>query len=272
MPDPNKRRQRTTALLTTIGIHLLILLVLVSVGFTIPIREEESGVSVMLGDNALGSSGGRQTTYVPVQVATDIPKAAPASPTPAQPLITGEEETVALSPKEDKPAPTQTPEQIKAQEEAEARRIAAERAEAARRAAAETANRRVSDAFGKGTQIGATDATNGEGVQGTLEGTETAGALTGGTGYGSFDLGGRSLRDGTLPRPAYEANEEAIVVVSITVNQQGDVVGTSIDRRTNTVNATLRNAAEDAARRAKFNTIGGLNNQTGSITYYFRLR
>ena len=33
-----------------------------------------------------------------------------------------------------------------------------------------------------------------------------------------------------------------------------------------------RKAAEDAAKKARFNTIDGVNNQTGTITYYFNLR
>ena len=41
---------------------------------------------------------------------------------------------------------------------------------------------------------------------------------------------------------------------------------------TNTANAALRKAAEDAAKKARFNSVGGVNNQTGTITYYFKLK
>jgi hypothetical protein len=34
----------------------------------------------------------------------------------------------------------------------------------------------------------------------------------------------------------------------------------------------LRKAAEDAAKKARFNAVSGLNNQTGTITYYFNLK
>ena len=42
--------------------------------------------------------------------------------------------------------------------------------------------------------------------------------------------------------------------------------------RKNTVNSVLRKAAEDAAKKARFNTVEGVNNQTGTITYYFNLK
>jgi len=50
------------------------------------------------------------------------------------------------------------------------------------------------------------------------------------------------------------------------------VINTSINRLTNTVNPALRKAAEDAAKKARFNAVDGVNNQTGTITYYFNLR
>ena len=75
-----------------------------------------------------------------------------------------------------------------------------------------------------------------------------------------------------MPRPVYNVQEEGRVVVSITVNPAGQVIATSINRQTNTVNAALRKAALDAAKKARFNAVEGVNNQTGTITYYFNLR
>ena len=91
-------------------------------------------------------------------------------------------------------------------------------------------------------------------------------------GYGTFDLNGRSLGSGGLPMPVYNVQDEGRVVVTITVNPAGQVIGTSINKRTNTVNASLRKAAEEAARKARFNQVDGVNNQTGTITYYFKLK
>ena len=73
-------------------------------------------------------------------------------------------------------------------------------------------------------------------------------------------------------RQVYNVQDEGKVVVTITVNPAGQVIATSINRQTNTVNPALRKAAEDAAKKARFNTVSGLNNQTGTITYYFNLK
>ena len=89
--------------------------------------------------------------------------------------------------------------------------------------------------------------------------------------YGTWDLGGRDML-GELPRPEYSIREEGRVVVTITVDPEGSVIDTRINNRTNTTNLQLRQAAEQAAKRTKFNAIGGENNQTGTITYYFKLK
>ena len=65
---------------------------------------------------------------------------------------------------------------------------------------------------------------------------------------------------------------DAVIVILCAVNPVGQVVATSINPQTNTVNSVLRKAAEDAARKARFNTVDGVTNQTGKITYYFKLR
>lgn len=119
--------------------------------------------------------------------------------------------------------------------------------------------------------MGSKGDTEGEGIQGSPTGNAPSGATSGTGGYGSFNLGGRSLGEGGLPRPVYNVQDEGRVVVTITVNPAGHVIATSINRQTNTVNPALRKAAEDAAKKARFNAVSGLNNQTGTITYYFNL-
>ena len=165
-------------------------------------------------------------------------------------------------------------EKTEAEKAAEAKRLAEEKAERERKAAEEAARKRVSGAFGKGAQMTGNKGTaaSGTGTEGSKEGNSSTGAKTGTGGYGTFDLGGRSLGTGSLPKPAYNVQEEGRVVVNITVNPAGQVVATSINPQTNTVNSVLRKAAEDAARKARFNTVDGVTNQTGTITYYFNLR
>jgi TonB family protein len=96
---------------------------------------------------------------------------------------------------------------------------------------------------------------------------------TGTPGYGTFNLGGRSLGEGGLPRPVYNVQEEGVVAVSIVVSPAGKVIDAKIDlTQTKTVSTSLRKAALDAAKKARFNEVTGVNNQSGTITYYFRLK
>ena len=188
-------------------------------------------------------------------------------------LTQEEEETVAIKPKaEEKKKEAKKPEKTAAEKAEEARKLAAEKAERERKAAEEAARKRVAGAFGKGAQMGSKGTTEGEGVQGSPTGNSSSGATAGTGGYGTFNLGGRSIGEGGLPRPVYNVQDEGKVVVTITVNPAGQVIATSINRQTNTVNPALRKAAEDAAKKARFNTVSGLNNQTGTITYYFNLK
>ena len=89
---------------------------------------------------------------------------------------------------------------------------------------------------------------------------------------GTFDLNGRSITGCGLPNPTNTTTDEGRVVVNITVNPSGEVIATSINRRTNTVNPELRQAAINAAKQAAFNKVNSKDNQIGTITYYFKLR
>lgn len=232
-----------------------------------PAVQAESGVPVIL-----GNMGNLDTDYEFTEV-NSMPAPSSASvPVPvapqAEPYLTQNmEETVAIETGEkEKPetandVPEQpTPEQIRAEQE---------------RRAAEEAQTLMANAFSRSNTLQATSPMeNNNDVQGTpgsVEGNSNQGVTTGTGGYGTWDLGGRDMI-GALPRPAYEGiQEEGRVVVVITVSPEGNVVGTSINlSRTNTADTKLRNIAVEAAGKAKFNPIDGLNNQTGTITYYFK--
>jgi TonB family protein len=66
--------------------------------------------------------------------------------------------------------------------------------------------------------------------------------------------------------------EEGRIVINITVDPKGNVISAEIGRGTNIDNGSLRQSALDAARRAKFNSIQGANNQSGTITYNYTLK
>ena len=273
-------------------VHVAVIALLILVSFTVPQPDEDAGgVPVMMG-NVDAASGFDDPSLVDVDI-MDEDAAAPAETAPELPseqdlLTQTEEETVTLKPKTEEPKketvkhkevfkqkePVKKPEKKEAEKAAEAKRLAEEKAERERKAAEEAARKRVSGAFGKGAQMTGNKGTaaSGTGTEGSKEGNSSTGAKTGTGGYGTFDLGGRSLGTGSLPKPVYTVQEEGRVVVNITVNPAGQVISTSISPQTNTVNSALRKAAEDAAKKARFNTIDGVNNQTGTITYYFNLR
>ena len=150
--------------------------------------------------------------------------------------------------------------------------IEAEKRAEEERAAAEAAASKIAGAFGKGSKMGSTGNDTGEGNQGSPTGNGNTGKTSGVGSYGTFDLNGRSLGSEGLPIPVYNVQDEGRVVVTIVVNPEGKVIATSINKRTNTVNPALRRAAEEAARRARFNAVSGVNNQSGTITYYFKLK
>lgn len=289
------KKHRITGLIGTLVLHVLILVFLLLVAISKPKMQEEGGVPVMLGNMEIAQGNSDPYTLTDVDILDEpqlpteptVPESVPEIPVKSEMITQEDESTIAVPKKTPKPTPkiekvkkkpvqkepVKPKEKTEAEKKAEAERLAAEKKAAEQKAAAEAAAKRIAGAFGKGTQTGSkgTGAT-GSGIQGSPTGNSAEGQSTGVGGYGTFDLNGRSLGSGGLPRPIYNVQEEGRVVVTITVNPAGQVIHTSINKRTNTANAALRKAAEDAARKATFNAVGGVNNQTGTITYYFKLK
>jgi TonB family protein len=300
--DKNKRG-KYVGVLGTIVAHAALLALLIFISFTIPHNDDEGGVPVMMGD-VESAQEGADNSLVDVDIlpeeAAAQPAAAPSTPEAPkeEPIITQETEKsvevkktkAKVEKTTPKAKPVETPKKAEkseaeiaaekkrlAEAKAEAERKAAEaKAEAERKAAAEAASKRVAGAFGKGNKMGNSSGTSdsGTGKEGSKNGNSTTGAKSGVGGTGaSFNLGGRSLGSGGLPRPSYSGQEEGKVVVSIVVNPAGKVIDASINiGQTNTVSTTLRKAALEAARKASFNEVSGVNNQSGTITYYFTLK
>ena len=290
------KKHRITGLIGTLVLHVLVLVFLLLVAISKPKMQEEGGVPVMLGNMEVAQGNADPYTLTDVDVLdepqlpteTTVPEPVPETPVKSD-MITQEDEPTIAVPKKETPKPTPKTEKVKkkpvqkepvkpkekteAEKKAEAEKLAAEKKAAEQKAAAEAAAKKIAGAFGKGTQAGSKGTgTTGDGIQGSPTGNSSEGQSSGVGGYGSWDLNGRSLGSGGLPRPVYNVQEEGRVVVTITVNPAGQVIHTSINKRTNTANAALRKAAEDAARKARFNAVTGVNNQTGTITYYFKLK
>lgn len=162
-----------------------------------------------------------------------------------------------------------------ARKKAEAEALAKKKAEedAIRQKASNMANVfKKNTASGNGTDANSSGVGSGTkpGVQGSPNGTPGAGG-NGGKGN-VWSLEGRQIV-GTLPRPSYTVNEEGYVIVDITVDNDGNVIGAEIKKSFGITSPALRNAALQAAKKAKFsNKSGGHFNQHGTITYNFKLR
>ncbi len=280
------------ALSATLLIHLAVLLLLWFVVLHMPEQEKQEGIPVMLGEVEMASGTDNPGTLNGPDQLPKVSPVPPAAPKPQPrtepPLITqNEEPSISVKkpvkqPEQKKPTPvpptTPTPPQKTEAQIAEEARQAQARAEAqakldAERAAAAAANSRIAGAFGTGSGTGnrGTSA-SGTGTEGSPTGNSATGAKTGTGGRGTVALAGRSLR-GTLPQPGYNVNEEGDVVVKIVVNAAGTVLSATLEAKgTNTGNASLRDAALAAAKRATFNAMEGAANQTGTITYHFRLK
>lgn len=289
------KKNKITGWIGTLVLHAVLLLMLWLIAITQPKAQEEGGVPVMLGNVELAQGNADSYTLTDVdvldepQLPTEQAEPEPVFDTPSETeMITQETEPTVAVPKKETPKPEVKKETVKkethkkeplkpkekteAEKRAEAERLAAEKKAAEEKAAAETAAKRIAGAFGKGTQLGDKGTATGSGLQGSSTGNAAEGKTSGVGGYGTFDLNGRSLGPGGLPMPAYNVQEEGRVVVTIIVNPAGQVISTSINKRTNTANAALRKAAEDAARKARFNSVDAVNNQSGTITYYFKLK
>ena len=254
-------KSQIVGLAVTLAVHALAVVLLVMLAMRAPQVEEESGIPVMMGntDLAKGHTESYQFTEVTsmkshVPNTENAPQTQP-EPQPEEPVITQPDEPTIDMP---------TAEELEAQKRAEAERQAAERAA-----------QQMANAFGKGFEMGSkgeTDEQPAEGTQGIESGVSEAEKTVGIGVQGTFDLNGRSLSGEGLPSPVNTVQSEGRVVVTITVNPSGQVIATSINLRTNTSNSALRKAAEDAAKRARFNKIDAVDPQIGTITYYFKLR
>jgi TonB family protein len=91
-----------------------------------------------------------------------------------------------------------------------------------------------------------------------------------GSGSGiSWSLPGRSLME--IPKLSGTAPDEGTVTVDIWVDANGNVTKAIANAaKSNTSNGTLFKMAEDAARKAKFNSSASGNEQKGSIKITFR--
>lgn len=169
---------------------------------------------------------------------------------------------------------------IKAEEEArkkaEAEALAKKKAEqeAARQKAASLANnafKKNTSATGNGTDANSNGA--GSGTKPGNNGSPDGSAGGGKGGHGNvWSLAGRNIV-GTVPKPSYADNEEGYVIVNITVDRDGNVVAAELGKVFGITSPSLRQAALNAAKKAKFTSKSDAPmKQHGTIRFDFKLR
>ncbi|MDR2680265.1 MAG: TonB family protein [Tannerella sp.] len=291
------------ALICTILVHLALLLILYFSILRTIVPSEDSGILVNFGNvyAAVGTFEPPSSASVPAPPRETPPQretpppaqtqvqAQPKSAPKAEELITqDEEETVSVPDSRKKKDDNRDADEKAKKEKEDAERRRRNEEERKRREAEEQKRReeeaqkqqeaisnRVSNAFGMASpqnrSESAGDAQAGTGNQGSPAGNSDTGANQGTGGFGTFNLDGRYIGQGGLPRPTDRGQEEGRIVINITVDPNGNVILAEIGKGTNIDNVQMRASALEAAKRAKFNKIKGSNNQNGTITYIYKL-
>ena len=266
--EETKKKYDMKAILGTVIFHAVLLLVIIIFGLSTPLPlPEEEGVLVNLGYTEIGS-GDRQ----PLSASPPPPQPQPSQAAPeAEDVATqSTEESIAIPdaprPTPERPRPQEPvrepprPQQETAQQQPEPE----PEPQVDPRALFPGRDRRTTETQ---TQGETTQAGNQGRPDGTTDGTSYQG---GGQGNGTqYSLEGRRRRN--IPDPVYTSNSVGRVVVSITVNRNGNVIrAVSGVRGTTTPDRVLWQAAENAALQATFDENNDApHEQTGTITYFF---
>ncbi len=265
--EPYKKIDKTKAVLGTIIFHLLLLLLLLFSALRTPLPlPEEEGVLIAIGHTDYGIGERPPQTSPP-----PTPSTTPESQAAADDVATQTtEETIAMPEATEEtdtrpePDPTPQPTQPDPQPQVDDEPEEEPEPEVDERALFPGRDSRSDEDESRGD-------TGDPGFQGRPDG-HADGEATEGGGIGEgveFSLSGRKAN--YLPIPDYTTAAQGRVVVSITVNRNGQVTRASAGARgTTTTDRTLWRLAEDAAKKARFDIKQDApEEQTGTITYNF---
>ncbi len=286
----NKYQQaRVVATIGTAIISLAILLILLNAYLRCEGPKDEEGLEVAMGMPDAGGNDLFEPTPLE-EIAQELEEIAEPDP------VSGEEayqtQDIEESAKMDK---AKTEEELqkerelaekrkreKAKREAEQKRIAEEKRlqeERQRRQDSISAviaqrTRGLKGGGGSGTEEstgkgGTTSGTKGNPF-GNPNSTSTEGASNTGSNR-SYSLAGRTPV-GRIAVPTYSEQVEGRIVLQITVDKNGNVISAVMTKGTTVDNASVINAAINAAKKTKFSAITQDKTQTGIITYDLKLK
>eukprot|EP01156_Anaeramoeba_ignava_P009796 Anaeramoba_ignava/a478224_18.p1 GENE.a478224_18~~a478224_18.p1 ORF type:complete len:288 (+),score=55.96 a478224_18:1164-2027(+) len=264
---------------------MLVLLILFGFSTPLPLPEEE-GILVNFGYEASASPSQaieQVSEVVPQEQVEQV--SPPPSETEVQEkevLTQDFEDAAAIEAKKKKEKERKEEQERIRKEKEERERIEREKREKEQREREqqEKINQVTKNAFSSGNNNGTESSDGnktGEGDQGSPDGDKNANNYGEGKGLSDkgigFSLKGRNPVGGKLPKPKYTSNEEGVVVIRVTVKQDGTVSSATYSAKgSNTTSQTLIRAAREAALQAKFNTDYSADAyQVGTITYRFVL-
>lgn len=289
----NTKHKKKSAIITAILMLLLLWMVFVF-GLKYMDPPIEAGIAVNFGTSNVGSGN-----VQPLEPIKTQPTPQPPQEEKVQEEVV-EEELVEETAEDNAPtedvATQETEESIRIKKEAEAKRKAQaeadrkakEKAEAERKAKAEAARikreqeekKRKLDAMmgglntSNGTTTGGEGNDNAAGDKGNVNGDPNANGYYGNGGSGGngdYQLGNRKAL--SRPKPAYNCNEEGLVIVAIEVDRNGKVIKATpgVKGSTNTA-ACLLTQAKIAAMKTKWQADSKAGSkQIGIIKYRFSL-
>lgn len=285
----NRKKNNRIAFWGTFGFSVVLLLLLLLFGFMTPLPlPEEEGILVNLGYDDAGfgeiETGG-ETKPEPISIPEETAPAESEPKSEDDKVLTQDfEEAAAMEAQKEKERKQKEETIRKQKEREEAERLQREIEEKKRKEEQERKQieELTKNAFSQGSNSGSDAKSDGNkagtGNQGDPEGDPNAKNYGDGKGLGDkgigYSLKGRSPQGGSLPKPVYTANESGVVVIRVTVDQNGNVTSASyLAKGSTTTSQSLIKAALDAARKAKFNTDNNADTfQIGTITYRFVLQ
>jgi TonB family protein len=246
------------------------------------VQPEDEGIVINFGETEEYEGGGMPDIIAMDEVSQPEQQPSVTTPTPAQPsdndlIVQEDEESLELAKQieEEEKRKAEEAELLRKQQEAEAQaeaeRIAREKALAEQKAREEEAIKKAQAAVAMFGQAGSNEGANAENATDSPSNTNKGNPV--GKNFGQVDgnilsLPGRALL-GDMPKPSNDFKEQGKVVVNITVDKSGNVVGVSVGDGTTISDRYTQQLALDAARKAKFTE--GETPQRGTIIYNFKL-
>jgi TonB family protein len=273
-----EKKAKIYGIIGTVLFQIVLFLILWFFTLSRVVPEEEEGLSVIGIDQEGGSDFFEPT---PASQIDGMLASAPESvePSGSDEFLTQDiEESISLPDEKSEEKRKREQEQRERERQQELEKQEQLRKEAEARALKEAQDRKAQDIRNRTKNVWnnsesiADGVGNHDGSSGTGGGNaQSSKGNPGGGDNSGYSLTGRTLVGGELVKPRYTANEEGRIRVRITVDKKGSVIQATIAPGTNIDNKTLRNAALDAAKKTKFNSISSDSNQSGEITYIFKL-